>query len=132
MKINTIRPMYVESFPTAQEDGILYISRRFSTACHLCCCGCGTKIITPLRTTEYRLTDTGGRVTLYPSIGNWNHRCRSHYVIRNGQVLQAGSMGQAQIDAGRAHDEAEKRAYYNQPTESFLTYVWNWIRRTFQ
>lgn len=132
MKIRTIRPVYVESFPNVLEDGILYVSRRFSTACHRCCCGCGTKIVTPLRPTEYRLTDNAGKVTLHPSVGNWNHLCRSHYVIHNGRVLQAGNMDQAQIDAGRAYDAAEKRSYYNRPKESLLTYLWDWIKRMLQ
>lgn len=41
-------------------------------------------------------------------------------------------MGQAAIDAGRAYDEAEKRAYYMQATQSWLTDFWNWIKRMFQ
>lgn len=132
MRISTIRPEYVESFPKSLEDGVLYISRSFGTACHRCCCGCGTKIVTPLRPTEYRLTVVGGRVSLYPSIGNWNHPCRSHYVIRSGQVIRAGAMEQAEIDLGRAYDDAEKRAYYIRPTQSWLTELWNWIKRIFQ
>ncbi len=131
MRINAIRPVYVDSFPKVLEDGVLYISRPFKTACHRCCCGCGTKIVTPLRPTEYRFTDVGGKVSLFPSVGNWNHPCRSHYVIRNGLVTQAGAMRQEEIDAGRAHDEAEKRAYYAQPTQSWLTVLWNWIKGLF-
>lgn len=132
MRISTIRPIYVESFPKTLEDGVLYISRQFSTACHRCCCGCGTKIVTPIRPTEYRLTEVGGRVSLYPSIGNWNHPCQSHYVIRNGQVVRAGALGQAEIDEGRAYDEAEKRAYYSQPAQSWFTDVLNWIKSFFR
>jgi hypothetical protein len=132
VRISAIRPAYVETFPKVLEDGVLYISRSFSTACHRCCCGCGTKIVTPLRHTEYRLTEVGGRVSLYPSVGNWNHPCLSHYLILNGLVIQAGAMRQAEIEAGRAHDEAEKRAYYPQPTQSWLTELWNWIKRLFQ
>jgi hypothetical protein len=41
-------------------------------------------------------------------------------------------MGQAEIDADRAYDEAEKRGYYIQPTQSWLTDLWNWIKRMFQ
>jgi len=130
MRVDTIKPAYVESFPKVLEDGILYISRKFSTACHRCCCGCGTKIVTPLRPTEYRLTDSGGQVSLYPSVGNWNHPCRSHYVIRNGQVIRAGAMGQADIDKGRARDDAEKRAHYAQSVRSGRS-VWDWIKRLF-
>jgi hypothetical protein len=128
VRISTIRSRYVESFPKTLEDGVLYISRQFATACHRCCCGCGTKIVTPLRPTEYRLTDVRGQVSLYPSVGNWSHACRSHYVIRNGQVIRAGAMGEAEIDGGRALDEAEKRAYYSRPTQSWLTHMWTWIK----
>jgi hypothetical protein len=132
VRISTIRPINVASFPRTLEDGVLYISRQFSTACHRCCCGCGTKIVTPLRPTEYRVTHFGGGVSLYPSIGNWNHPCQSHYVIHNGQVIRAGAMGQAEIDEGRAYDEAEKRDYYSQPAQSWLTDIWNWIKSLFR
>jgi hypothetical protein len=132
MKITALRPVYVESFPKVLEDGVLYISRSFNTACHRCCCGCGTKIVTPIRPTEYRLTDAGGRVSLYPSVGNWNHPCQSHYVIRNGQVIEAGAMEQAQIDQGRAHDEAEKRAYYRRARPPWLGAIWSWIKSLFR
>ncbi len=127
MRIGTIRPVYVGSFPKVLEDGVLYISRRFGTACHRCCCGCGTKIVTPLRNTEYRLTDVGGRVSLHPSIGNWNHPCRSHYMIRNGHVVEAGDMAEAAIDKGRAHDEAEKRAYFGRRTVPLWKRAWRWL-----
>jgi hypothetical protein len=132
MRIGTIRPVYVDSFPKALEDGVLYISRQFSTACHRCCCGCGTKIVTPIRRTEYSLTDVGGRVSVYPSIGNWNHPCQSHYVIRNGQVLAAGSMRQSEINAGRASDQAEKQAYFEKQPTSWLTKAMSWIRSWFR
>jgi hypothetical protein len=132
MRISTIRPVYVESFPKVQEDGVLYISRQFRTACHRCCCGCGTKIVTPLRPTEYRLVDSGGRVSLYPSVGNWNHSCQSHYVIRNGQIVPAGSMSQAEIAEGRAQDESEKRTYYSPTNRSWFAEVWGWLQTLFR
>jgi hypothetical protein len=121
--------VYVESFPRTLEDGVLYISQRFSTACHRCCCGCGTKIVTPLRPTEYRLTIVDGKASLYPSIGNWNHPCRSHYLIRHGRVIPAGAMGEREIGIGRAYDEAEKRRYYKQPAWSWLNGLTDWMKR---
>jgi hypothetical protein len=132
MRIGTIRPVYVESFPKTLEDGVLYISRPFGTACHRCCCGCGTKIVTPLRPTEYRLIDSGGRVSLYPSVGNWNHSCQSHYVIRNGQVVPAGSMNDSEIAEGRVHDEREKRAYYVPTNRSSLEDFCAWLQSLFR
>ena len=37
-------------------------------------------------------------------------------------------MGQAEIDEGRAYDEAEKRDYYSQPQQPWLMDIWNWIK----
>ena len=126
-----IRPLYVQSFPKTLENGILYISREFGTACHLCCCGCGAKIVTPLRPTEYRLSYSDGRVSLFPSIGNWNHPCKSHYLIHNGRVTRARAMDQLEIDEGRVFDEAEKHAYFLQSDHSWLIRMWNAIKSVF-
>ena len=129
MKIQTIRPVYVESFPQQLEAGVLYISKRFRTACHSCYCGCGTKIVTPIRPTEYELTDVNGTVSMTPSIGNWNHPCGSHYVIRDNQILWAAQMSEAAIAEGRARDAAEKRAYFG---SSWWTTLLRWIRSLFR
>lgn len=53
--LESIQPVFVEYIPRELEVGVLYISKKFKTATHLCCCGCGTKIVTPLRNTEYSL-----------------------------------------------------------------------------
>ena len=114
MRADAMRPEYVEFIPKALEDGVIYISKEFKTASHLCCCGCGTKIVTPLRETEYTLIEQGPVVSLYPSIGNWNHPCQSHYWIREGRVVWAGRMSSAEIRRGRAHDDRLKEAYFAQ------------------
>ena len=73
---HSMRPEYVEFIPKTLEDGVLYISKKFRTASHRCCCGCGTKIVPPLRETEYKLIRRGDLISLHPSIGNWNHPCQ--------------------------------------------------------
>lgn len=128
MKADRVRPEYVEFLPRTQEDGVLYISRKFSTASHRCCCGCGTKIVTPLRETEYSLTERGGLVSLRPSIGNWNHPCRSHYLIRDNRVIWAAAMSQAAIDLGRAHDDALKDAYFAKVAWPWWRRAWSWLK----
>lgn len=132
MKVYSIRPEYVESFPKVLEEGVIYISRRFSTACHSCCCGCGTKIVTPIRPTEYSLSDKGGLITLHPSVGNWNYPCQSHYLIRDNQILWAGGMTRAQIKKGRALDDAKKARYLGQPAESWWSKLSAWIKSLFR
>jgi hypothetical protein len=122
VKISSLRPAYVEFIPKQLEDGVLYISQRFQTASHLCCCGCKTKIVTPLRNAEYKLTSKGDQVSLSPSIGNWDHPCQSHYWIENNAVILAAPMTKAQILAGRASDDAFRDAYFTKA-------AWPWYRQ---
>jgi hypothetical protein len=70
--------------------------------------GCGTKIVTPLRETEYELIERDGSVSLHPSIGNWNHPCQSHYWIRDNHIVWAGPMSKAAIQSERAYDDEVK------------------------
>ena len=107
-----MRPEYVEFIPKALEDGVLYFSKKYRTATHRCCCGCGTKIVTPLRETEFSLIERGDNVSLHPSIGNWDHPCQSHYWITDNQVVLAGAMSKEQIRMGRVHDDALKQEYF--------------------
>jgi hypothetical protein len=130
--LNMIRPEYVESFPKVLEDGVLYISKRFQTSCHRCCCGCGTKIVTPIRPTEYQLTVRGDLVSLHPSIGNWNHPCQSHYVIRDNKVVWAGKMRLADIKRRRARDDAEKAAYFGAQENGWWRKLLHWIKGVFR
>lgn len=122
MKVQSMRPEYVEFIPSDLEEGVLYISKRFNTASHLCCCGCRTKIVTPLRDIEYKLVERGNAVSLYPSVGNWNQPCRSHYWIRENRIIWAAPMTEAQINMGRAMDDAAREAYFQRA-------AWPWWRR---
>lgn len=112
MKANELRPEYVELMPKVIEEGVLYISKKYGTAVHKCCCGCGQKVVTPLKPTEWTLSVAAGGVTLRPSIGNWNFPCRSHYWIRNNRVVWAGDMSAAEIERGRRLDRAAKQEYF--------------------
>jgi hypothetical protein len=89
----------------------MYISRRFSTASH-CCGGCGTKIVTPIRETDYRVTERAGLVSLAPSIGNWSHPCQSHYWIKDNKVVCAAAVSKEAIRAGRVRDGPDRETYF--------------------
>ena len=77
---------FVEFVPERLVDDTLYVSISYATAAHRCCCGCGREVVTPLSPTDWQLTFDGETVSLYPSIGNWNFACRSHYWIENNGV----------------------------------------------
>lgn len=54
----------------------------------------------------------GDSVSLYPSVGNWNLRCRSHYVVRDGRVIEAPKWTKEQIEAGRRRDKDALADYF--------------------
>lgn len=102
---------HVETMPESLKPGILYVSLEFETAHHLCACGCGHKVHTPLSPAEWQMEETPQGVTLRPSIGNWQLPCRSHYLIRRGEVVWAGEWSDSQIRAGRARDLRRLQTY---------------------
>lgn len=87
--MKTIQHKFVEYIPPALEENILYVTIKYKTAVHLCACGCGNKVITPIGPNFWRLTYDGASVSLYPSIGSRNLQCRSHYFITNNKIVQA-------------------------------------------
>lgn len=90
MKVESIKPLIVEFMPKELEEGILYYSPKFSLAIHLCACGCGEKTVTPIKKGEWSLEIIGDKVTLNPSIGNFNPPpYHAHYFIRDGKVIPA-------------------------------------------
>ncbi|WP_309546359.1 DUF6527 family protein [Rhizobium rhizogenes] len=100
-----IRPEFVKRIPKEMDDGVIYISEEFGTAAHNCCCGCGTKVVTPLKPGKWELRNDGGFVSLHPSIGNWSSACQSHYVISRNEIRWEGAFSDAQIRANRASDQ---------------------------
>ncbi len=78
---------HVEYIPDSKQPNTLYISKRFNIAIHLCACGCGYETVTPLNGSGWELKETDNGVTLHPSIGNQNFDCKSHYWIKNSQVV---------------------------------------------
>lgn len=111
MKIKSIRPVFVESMPDRIDEGVLYISERYKTAIHKCCCGCGEEVVTPLSPAEWAVRRSGDAVSLHPSVGNWSIACRSHYWIRVNRVIAAAAMSERQIMAVKRRDKADKAAY---------------------
>jgi hypothetical protein len=115
-----IHTVFVELIPERLEPGKLYISRRYFTAAHLCCCGCGLEVVTPLNPAKWQLTERKGTVSLYPSIGNWSFPCQSHYWITDGQVRWASAMSPDLIAAVKRRDQHDAEIH-TQATKGFKT-----------
>jgi hypothetical protein len=114
MKVTRFEHHFIDHFPDRLEPGVLYVSLPFASVAHGCACGCGKEVITPLSPTDWQLTFDGKSISLYPSIGNWSFPCRSHYWIKQGAVEWSYHMSRTEIEAGRKHAQAAKRAYYNE------------------
>lgn len=122
--MKTIQHKFVEFIPNQVEQDVLYISVEYKTAVHLCICGCGNKVVTPLSPTDWELRFDGKTVSLSPSIGNWNFECKSHYWIKKGKVEWSGSWSDNQIRNGREADEVAKKEYYaSEPEKKILARV---------
>lgn len=113
-KVDRLTHLFVDDMPNQLDRGILYVSLQFDTMAHLCCCGCGHEIITPLSPSDWNFTYDGSALTVNPSIGNWSYACRSHYVIRRGQVIWAGSWSNEQVAFGRAKDRETKARQFDE------------------
>jgi hypothetical protein len=88
-RLMSIQPEFVHYAPEPKdlEFGKLYISREYNTAIHLCACGCGNEVVTPLGYAWWQLTQTDDMVSLHPSIGNFQIPCKTHYFIRGNQII---------------------------------------------
>jgi len=76
-----ISPVFVSVIPEILEFGKLYICKVAKTANHLCLCGCGREVVTPLNNRGWELTELpDGKITLSPSVGNFQS-CKAHYII---------------------------------------------------
>lgn len=116
-----LQPQFVEFIPEKLDDGKIYISKTYATAVHKCCCGCGQKVVTPLSSTGWRLTVDRGKVSLYPSIGNWSFPCRSHYWVTRDEIQWSYDFTQREINAARRYDAKMKERYFHSkqlPTDS--------------
>jgi hypothetical protein len=110
--ITNLKYEFVEFIPEELEPGTLYISMRYKTGTHLCCCGCGNIVVTPISPTDWKLIFDGKTVTLHPSIGSWSFPCQSHYWIRNNRVEWAPKWSPEKIEQSRLRDGYAKEVFF--------------------
>lgn len=101
-----LRPEFVTSFPTPMEHGVMYVSVEYNSCGHLCACGCGQEVITPLSPAQWTITYDGENISMRPSIGNWSLPCRSHYVVNRGRIRWARDFTPQEIARNRLRDRA--------------------------
>jgi hypothetical protein len=129
-RIDRYTIQFVESFPTPMERGILYASTAYSTAGHLCPCGCGREVVTKLSPARYLLI-FDGEVSLSPSVASTGLPCNSHYFITRGQVDWRGKLDSAQAAQAQAADMRAVEAYRmpaTPPRIRLWTRVWRRVK----
>ena len=127
--IESLDHEFVEYIPDSLEDGVLYVSIPFATVLHLCCCGCGNEVVTPLDPTDWHLTFDGRSVSLSPSIGNWSFDCQSHYWVTRNQVRWSRQLTKKEIRKARTADLIEKGRQYGFGWKGFWAVMRAWRAR---
>lgn len=115
-KTHSVKHEFVERFPKVLDEGVLYVSLTYGSAAHLCCCGCGHKVSTPIAPGRWLILFNGESISLFPSIGNWSFPCRSHYWIEDGAVVWDHQWSDAEIKELRHEERASLRDVYGPET----------------
>jgi hypothetical protein len=135
MRLTQIRPEFVSFAPEVLEPGVAYVSMEYATVLHLCCCGCGNQVVTPLSPARWHLSFDGKTISLNHSIGNWSFPCQSHYWIERNAVVWDRPFSQAEIAWVRGTDRRaiEGHASLNQrgaePLEEPVRNDGSWLHR---
>lgn len=95
IKTVEVVPVFLVEFAPGWDEmaeGHIYISYKYNSALHLCLCGCKGKVSTPLNSKAHPeagwtiTEDAQRRITLTPSIGNFQEKCKSHYIITSNKA----------------------------------------------
>lgn len=119
--ITNLNHVFIEKIPDDLEEGMLYISTRFRVIMHLCCCGCKEKVVTPLSPARWKMTSDGNTISIYPSIGNWNSDCQSHYWIQNSEVEWSRRWTEDEIAEGKSFERQKRKGYYEEVNRAVVT-----------
>lgn len=113
-KVSRLTHRFVDSFPQPMEDGHLYVSIKFKSVGHKCCCGCGMEVVTPLSPAQWRLTFNGSSISIHPSIGNWSFPCKSHYWIQENEVQWSRQFSEEEIEECQQRDRRKLQEHYGE------------------
>jgi hypothetical protein len=119
--MDSLAHSFVRALPSTLDHGVLYISGDHNIVAHLCCCGCGSEVITPLGPAGWTLRYDGS-VSVSPSIGNGTLPCRSHYIIDRGAIRWLSAMKEGQHRAAKDRDTQAARVLNRES-------VWVRVRR---
>jgi uncharacterized protein DUF6527 len=103
-RVARVTPEFVMYIPEELAEGIVYVSIQYKVVAHLCCCGCGEKVVTPLDPAQWSVTYDGETISLDHSIAGGD--CNSHYFIKRGTVSWAPTLTERQLALAARRDQA--------------------------
>ena len=129
-----IRLQRVDYMPKIFEQGVLYVSKKYGIAGHLCACGCGEKVWTPLGSVDWSIKMDKKGPSMKPSIGNGQIDCKSHYVIHNGRILWFDRITAEDTKFDLNFANMKRKSYYNNlyKKHGFIIRIKNWITALFK
>ena|ERR1700685_4084060 len=110
--IYTVTFKFIDLLPPILSDGVVYISLEHCTVVHMCCSGCGERVVNGLNPAQWKLIFDGETITLDPSIGNGALVCNSHYWIKKNQVIWAKPLTAKQTQISQLADLDDVVAHY--------------------
>jgi hypothetical protein len=105
--VEFLEPCFVDEIPRTLDHGTLYVSIEHATVTHLCACGCGSEVVTPLHPARWAIAYNGEAVSLWPSVGSHSLPCRSHYIVDTNRVVWCRVWSARQAELGRARDQRD-------------------------
>jgi len=93
--IQELKIVHTKHIERPLKEGVLYISKEYNTAIHLCICGCGVETVTPFSHIingrdhgwHFTFENDDQIVTLRPSIGNFSPPpYHAHYYITKNRI----------------------------------------------
>ena len=109
MRTKTWQLIWVEDMPETMEGGKIYLSIKHRLTEHLCACGCRAEVSLPLGRNDWKIEYDGETVSIWPSVGNWQLPCKSHYIIRENKTRWCRRWFEKGILTGRARGRKEKQ-----------------------
>lgn len=120
---------FVDLLPPTLLEGVVYISIEHRTVVHLCCSGCGERVVNNLSPAGWKLTYDGETISLDPSIGNGALSCNSHYWIRRNKVVWYRPLTQSQTRASQSADRHDAIGHYSESAALKRATHRSWWRR---
>lgn len=99
----------VHRVPEKLKSGLLYVCFDCNVVVHLCACGCGRKVVLPIDPDFWSVMYNGETISLNPSIGNFQFPCKSHYWIKENQVIWADDFTPKPKQTKRQKHKRKKR-----------------------